>query len=300
MKQVIGIIWSLVFCIGAGVDCQAAKSPERDPQFSVKVNLALRQVGHQLLLLGGDEHSRIPPVESNYPNEFSLKLEDCFNYDTLPQLLSQALQSYDIQERYHVVIEDCDKHVPILGYNKEGFSLGVVSCLGRDQLSDCGTVILRFDPPVLRRSGEESATKLQSIPLPFWLLGSLAMIGLGVVWKRKRVEEELQPNQPTIAKIILTIGNFNFDPRNQSLQLGEAEQSLTFRENKLLHFLVRHTNQVVTRETLAAEVWEDEGVIVGRSLDVFISRLRKILKADETVMIKNIHGVGYRLEVKEQ
>ena len=57
-------------------------------------------------------------------------------------------------------------------------------------------------------------------------------------------------------------------------------------------------NQVLKREDIQDAIWSEEGVIVGRSLDVFISRLRKILRKDERLAIKNIHGVGYRLEIK--
>jgi DNA-binding response OmpR family regulator len=73
---------------------------------------------------------------------------------------------------------------------------------------------------------------------------------------------------------------------------------LTFRENKLLLYFANHPNQVLEREEILANVWGDEGLIVGRSLDVFVSRLRKILKNDTTLQLKNIHGIGYRLEIQ--
>ena len=56
-------------------------------------------------------------------------------------------------------------------------------------------------------------------------------------------------------------------------------------------------NQIVTREELTKQVWEDNGVFVGRSLDTYISKLRKILKDDSTLKLTNVHGVGYKLEV---
>jgi len=59
-----------------------------------------------------------------------------------------------------------------------------------------------------------------------------------------------------------------------------------------------HQQQILEREKIVAKVWGEEGVIVGRSLDVFISRLRKILKEDTRLEIKNVHGVGYKLLVK--
>ena len=73
--------------------------------------------------------------------------------------------------------------------------------------------------------------------------------------------------------------------------------TLTFRATKLLHYFVNHRNQLLKREQLLENVWEEEGILIGRSLDVFVSRLRKILKADDSLTIKTVHGVGYRLEV---
>jgi len=61
-------------------------------------------------------------------------------------------------------------------------------------------------------------------------------------------------------------------------------------------YLIQNKNEILKRVDIQNHVWEEEGVIVGRSLDVFISRLRKIIKEDESLTIKNIHGVGYRLE----
>ena len=59
-----------------------------------------------------------------------------------------------------------------------------------------------------------------------------------------------------------------------------------------------NANQVVKREELTKKVWEDNGVIVGRSLDTYISKLRKKLQQDETIKLTNVHGIGYKLEIK--
>jgi DNA-binding winged helix-turn-helix (wHTH) protein len=60
---------------------------------------------------------------------------------------------------------------------------------------------------------------------------------------------------------------------------------------------VAHPNQIIKRDELTKKVWEDNGVFVGRSLDTYISKLRKILKDDDSIRITNVHGVGYKLEV---
>ena len=88
------------------------------------------------------------------------------------------------------------------------------------------------------------------------------------------------------------------DLENQMLYSANTQHNLTFREAKLLHLFIKHPNQVLERDFILKSVWEDEGVTVGRSIDVFVSRLRKLLQEDASLKIVAVHGVGYRLEVK--
>ena len=97
--------------------------------------------------------------------------------------------------------------------------------------------------------------------------------------------------------MLLQFGQSKLDVANQHLYINGHQKELTFRETKLLQYFVINTNQLLKREDLLENVWGNEGVIVGRSLDVFVSRLRKALKADTSLQIKTVHGVGYRMEV---
>ena len=67
-----------------------------------------------------------------------------------------------------------------------------------------------------------------------------------------------------------------------------------------MHLFVTHANQILERSTIIEKVWADEGVLVGRSVDMFVSRLRKMLKDDPTIQIVAVHGIGYRLEMGGQ
>lgn len=93
-----------------------------------------------------------------------------------------------------------------------------------------------------------------------------------------------------------SIGKFTFDYNNQLLFINEKSTKLTNKEARLLKFLAQHKNQVVERDVIMKAIWEDDGYFVARSMDVFISKLRKYLAPDSSIAIKNIHGVGYRLE----
>ncbi|WP_282787494.1 response regulator transcription factor [Flavobacterium croceum] len=95
------------------------------------------------------------------------------------------------------------------------------------------------------------------------------------------------------------VGSFKFDFENYSLSNGELEFLLTQREAELLKFFIEHKNQVVKREAILKALWGDDDYFLGRSLDVFISRLRKIVCIDEHIQIENLHGIGFRFTVKD-
>ncbi|HLF14601.1 MAG TPA: response regulator transcription factor [Bacteroidota bacterium] len=93
------------------------------------------------------------------------------------------------------------------------------------------------------------------------------------------------------------IGKLTFDARRQLLTGAKTEQNLTSREAQLLRMLASRPNRLVERTEILKSVWGDDTIFNGRSLDVFVSKLRKYLAADPAVEIKNAHGKGYRLVV---
>jgi DNA-binding response OmpR family regulator len=95
------------------------------------------------------------------------------------------------------------------------------------------------------------------------------------------------------------IGKYSFDPSNYEITIGEIKKKLTKKESELLKLLAEHQGQVIEREILANMIWGDDSYFVGRSMDVFITKLRKYLSEDPAIAISNVHGVGFRLEVKE-
>jgi DNA-binding response OmpR family regulator len=94
------------------------------------------------------------------------------------------------------------------------------------------------------------------------------------------------------------IGKYQFDFSNLQLIKNNDRYDLTLREAEVLRYLVTRQDQLVPREELLKQIWGRDDYFLGRSLDVFISRLRKYLKNDPRVIIENIHGVGFRLVVK--
>ncbi len=95
------------------------------------------------------------------------------------------------------------------------------------------------------------------------------------------------------------IGKFNFDSGNLILKWNESERILTRKESGLLKLLCVNKNNLLTREVAMERIWGDNDYFIGRSMDVFIAKLRKYLKPDPSVKITNVHGIGFKLEVEE-
>lgn len=107
--------------------------------------------------------------------------------------------------------------------------------------------------------------------------------------KRNQVEKPQQE--------LIELGAFTFYPEKQKVTLGNQQWKLTEKENRVLAHLALHADQLVKRETILETIWGENDYFLGRSLDVFISRLRKILKSDPRVQIENVFSVGFILHL---
>ncbi|MFN4147313.1 MAG: response regulator transcription factor [Runella sp.] len=96
-------------------------------------------------------------------------------------------------------------------------------------------------------------------------------------------------------KNVLKIGQYQFDFDKLLLSINEKKQELTYREAEVLRYIAERPNQVIRREELLKAIWGDDDYFMGRSLDVFMTRLRKYLADDPSLKIEGIHGVGFRL-----
>jgi len=94
------------------------------------------------------------------------------------------------------------------------------------------------------------------------------------------------------------VGKFDFDPKNYTLQNQENTVTLTQREAELLLYFIRNKNTVLKRQEILKAVWGDDDYFMGRSLDVFISRLRKVFAENQDIVIENLHGIGFRFSEK--
>ena len=96
------------------------------------------------------------------------------------------------------------------------------------------------------------------------------------------------------------IGRFTFDTQKQLLVIGDKQTKLTTKENELLALLCSHANEILKRNDALRTIWIDDNYFNARSMDVYITKLRKHLKDDDQIEIINIHGQGYKLIVPEE
>lgn len=122
---------------------------------------------------------------------------------------------------------------------------------------------------------------------------------IGAILRRCRTMEINGQSIPLNNGSVFALGKYTFDSANHELRIEDKRIGLTTKEVELLRVLYSHKNQLITREKTLKTVWGSDNYFIGRSMDVFITKLRKYLKDDPDISIVNVHGTGFRLEVKE-
>jgi DNA-binding winged helix-turn-helix (wHTH) protein len=252
---------------------------------------ALRMIGHRLLLSAGDARSRVLPVKQLPGKKFEVHFENTVSLrpDSIFRIINETVRRSSLPGDYTAEVVDCTSNEIVYSFVISHIDSNIiVPCLGRTMPQGCYYISISF------------ASSTPSIPGKAWIV-AIALLSLSA-WplysylKKKRSassEEEMTP----VPKNVLSIGNFILHPDKRYLEIDDERIDLTDKESKLLHLLALSPNNTLDREKLQKEVWENEGVIVTRSLDVFISRLRKKLEKDPNARITNVHGKGYKLEI---
>jgi DNA-binding winged helix-turn-helix (wHTH) protein len=250
--------------------------------------LVVRQIGHQLLLHSGDSTSRVLPVKQLGSGHFQLEFQSQLSFvpDTLVNLVRKDIASSELPLDYLVNVFECNTDRIVYGFEIGSTYKEIVPCLGRTQPKGCYTIQISFID--FQQGGNSNTYSIYLIALIGMTL--IAFVGR-TYFKKEKKEVNL-----TITDGV-AIGIYSFSAVNQVLQYKEETIEVSVKEAKLLSLFSERLNQLISREELLKKVWEDDGVFTGRSLDMFISKLRKKLKNDPTVQIMNVHGKGYKLEV---
>lgn len=99
---------------------------------------------------------------------------------------------------------------------------------------------------------------------------------------------------------VYKLGTYTFEPANMTLHGTKDKRSLTRKETALLRLLCQNENKLIEREFILKEIWGDDDYFLGRSMDVFIAKLRKYLSEDPHLSITNVHGAGFKLETNKE
>jgi hypothetical protein len=288
-KRLLLILFGLVLC---AISFAGAKDHERHVQVS------MRMVGHAILLNAGDSTSRVLPIEKDEERyRISFASDFRFNPEGLAAAVDSIMAVTSVSKSYLVEVEHCGTEEVVYSYKiGETDSPHMVPCASRVVPTGCYSVlvsILDADEQVGLRIDQASENPSRWEQQKGYLIGLLVMpfaALLAFLILRKKKREEVLPEPSGVE-----IGQYRFDRRNMVLSYQNRKVELTGKEAELLFLLYSHNDQVVERETMLKVVWGNDGEYIGRTLDVFISKLRKKLEADPKVRIINIRGVGYKL-----
>jgi two-component system, OmpR family, response regulator VicR len=209
----------------------------------------------------------------------------------------------NLEEEGFAVVREPDGRQALEVFRRGGFDICVLDIMlptmDGFQLAQAIRT-LNYEIPILflsARSLQEDRLKGLKLGADDYLVKPFSLeelvLKLHVFIKRaKLVKPDDGPNE-------YAIGHYTFNYTQLTLSHPtEPEKQLTVREAHLLRYFARHLNDLVAREAILIEVWGTDDYFAGRSLDVFISRLRKYLKADDRIKIENVHGYGFKLVVE--
>ncbi len=267
--------------------CVAFSMSGNDDFDFARREILLRRLGHEILLQSGDSISRVLPVKKIAGNEYQISFENAFTFqpESLVNTTQGLLAKDPLASDYVVNVLNCANASVAYGYavskNKKD---DIVACIGRRQPIACYMINIKFKPTgiITAQNG--------------YLLGSLTVLAfIGFIFLRSvKPRRALADSQHTG---LFTLGSMSFDAETRKLIVNGKTIDLTRTETRVLRIFALSPNEAIERSRIQKEIWEDEGVIVGRSLDMFISKLRKKLEFDPNIKIVVIRGKGYKLEI---
>jgi len=268
--------------------CVLSCTKPSDSSFSETIKVSLREVGHQLLLNNLDSTSVVKPIieidNDKYQISFENKLE--IHPDSLVNIIKNILSKASLPQQYLVEVIQCKDLEVAYSYKvMESVDEGIIPCRSRKLKKECYTVTVWFTNLPINKG--------ENYFLLIFITGIVFLLIVSFLFFKKKQHSKIQENDSNFT----SIGRYRFYPEQNKLTKEAIEINLSKKECELLAIFIAQPNQIIKRDELAKRVWEDNGVIVGRSLDTYISKLRKKLKEDDTIKLTNIHGVGYKLEM---
>ena len=252
------------------------------------IEVVMRNLGHQLLLTVNDSTSRVLPVKKTGKNTYQISFQHDFSFisDSLINLVEREFQKTGLATHYIVSLKTCEKKETVFAFEINRQAGDLKACRGRTLAVDC--YVIEID---LLKKNEFNF---------YWLLLLIVPLAfLGVYVKNKLGKNEAkEPIADTTDYIQL--GRFRFYDANNVLKTENDTITLSEKETKALKIFAENINQIVDREKLMKEIWEDKGIVViSRNVDVLVSKLRKKFIGDRSVKFINVPGRGYKFVMEE-
>jgi hypothetical protein len=242
------------------------------------------------------------PIEKE-EGGYRIRFEKNFSFhpDQLQTMTAQVVRQTGISRGFILEVEACAPQEVVYSFEMgDVHHPDILPCKGRDYPRACYsllislrgkpvTVVANDQSPVLN-TDEVAATNNTTYIL---MLGGCGTLGLLLVlWWRRRVRR-IDPN-------LVQMGSYRFHILSGKLIHKTESVELTVKEADLLKILLESVNSTVERDVILHRVWGDEGNYIGRTLDVYISKLRKKLEHDPAIKLVNVRGVGYKLLLLDQ
>jgi len=280
-------LFALTLLLFMSVICVAFSMKGNDEFDMNRREVLLRKIGDELLTQSGDHTSRVLPVKKIAENEYQIGFEKdlTFQTDSLVNTTRRLLANDPFAKDYIInVLKNGDAGITYAFAVSGNKKNDIIACKGRKQPAARYLINIKFKPAdvIIGKTG--------------FLLGGLPILALvgfifwGAGKPRRALTNEQLPNR-------FNLGSVWFDAQKKQLIINKNIIDLTGTETRLLLIFASSPNETIERSRLQKEIWEDEGVIVGRSLDMFISKLRKKLEAEPDISIVVVRGKGYRLAI---
>lgn len=251
------------------------------------VEVVLRDLGHQLLLSAKDSSSRVLPVKKSNEHTYQISFQNAFGFisDSLINLVQRTFQKNALATDYIVNLRNCKQNETVFAFEINSQAGDLTPCRGRTLEVGCYVIEIEF----LKKA------KFNSFLL-LLLIIPLSFVGFYVKNRfRKKEETASIPDNNDYIRL----GSFQFYADNNVLKIENKTIELSEKETKALKIFAENINQIVEREKLMKEIWEDEGIVViSRNVDVLVSKLRKKLSDDNSIKFINVHGRGYKFIIE--
>jgi DNA-binding winged helix-turn-helix (wHTH) protein len=251
------------------------------------VEVVLRDLGHHLLLSAKDSSSRVLPVKKLNEHTYQIAFQSDFGFisDTLINLVQRTFQKNALATDYIVNLRNCKQNETVFAFEINSQTGDLTPCRGRKL--EVGCYVIEID-------------LLKKTKFNFYLL-TLLIIPLSFVgfyvrnkFRKKEEKESIIENNDYIQ-----LGSFRFYTDNNVLKIENNNITLSEKETKALKIFAENINQIVEREKLMKEIWEDKGIVViSRNVDVLVSKLRKKLIDDNSIKFINVPGRGYKFTIE--